>query len=73
MTIHVRVLQALALLYPPDMATHPLLRLLGYIRPHRRYALLTVGFGILSFALSFVYPWIIGAAVVRSSDPRRRD
>ncbi len=45
------------------MANHPLLRLLGYIRPHRRYALLTVGFGILSFALAFVYPWIIGAAV----------
>lgn len=41
----------------------PLLRLLGYIRAHRRYALLTVVFGVLSFGLSFVYPWIIGAAV----------
>jgi subfamily B ATP-binding cassette protein MsbA len=41
----------------------PLLRLMGYIRPHRMYALLTVAFGVLGFALSFVYPWIIGAAV----------
>jgi subfamily B ATP-binding cassette protein MsbA len=41
----------------------PLLRLMGYIRPHRRYALLTVAFGILGFSLAFVYPWIIGAAV----------
>ncbi len=41
----------------------PLVRLIGYIRPHRKYALLTVAFGILGFGLSFVYPWIIGAAV----------
>src|SRR5690606_34242177 len=46
-----------------DPSWAPLLRLLGYIRPHRRYAALTVGFGVLGFALSFVYPWIIGAAV----------
>jgi len=47
----------------PEPALGPLLRLLGYIRPHRRYALLTISFGILGFGLAFVYPWIIGAAV----------
>ncbi len=41
----------------------PLVRLMGYIRPHRRYAFLTIAFGVLGFGLSFVYPWIIGAAV----------
>ncbi|MCY1061833.1 ABC transporter ATP-binding protein [Nannocystis sp. SCPEA4] len=41
----------------------PLLRLLGYVGPHRNYAALTVCFGVLGFALSFVYPWIIGSAV----------
>lgn len=41
----------------------PLLRLLGYVGPHRKYAALTVSFGVLGFALSFVYPWIIGSAV----------
>jgi len=46
-----------------EAALAPLLRLMGYIRPHRKYALLTTGFGVLGFALSFVYPWIIGAAV----------
>ncbi|MGC4068327.1 MAG: ABC transporter ATP-binding protein [Polyangiaceae bacterium] len=40
-----------------------LLRLLRYVPPHRRFALLTVAFGILGFLLSFVYPFIIGAAV----------
>ncbi|HEY8377393.1 MAG TPA: ABC transporter ATP-binding protein, partial [Nannocystis sp.] len=46
-----------------DGALAPLLRLLGYVRPYRRYAALTTFFGVLGFALSFSYPWIIGAAV----------
>jgi ABC-type multidrug transport system fused ATPase/permease subunit len=40
-----------------------LLRLLGYIPKHKRYALLTVAFGVLGFSLSFVYPWLIGNAI----------
>ncbi len=44
-------------------ARYPLLALASFVRPHRRYATLTVLFGIAGFALSFVFPWIIGAAV----------
>jgi ABC-type multidrug transport system fused ATPase/permease subunit len=40
-----------------------LLRLLRYVGGHRRYAVVTVLFGVLGFLLSFAYPWIIGAAV----------
>lgn len=43
--------------------TNPLLQLLRYVRPHRKYAALTIGFGVLGFALSFAYPWIIGNVV----------
>ncbi|UQA54668.1 ABC transporter ATP-binding protein [Polyangium aurulentum] len=42
---------------------NPLLRLLGYLRFHRKHASLTVLFGVVGFLLSFVYPWIIGTAV----------
>jgi subfamily B ATP-binding cassette protein MsbA len=41
----------------------PLARLLGYVRRHRKYAVLTIAFGALGFALSFAYPWIIGSVV----------
>jgi ABC-type multidrug transport system fused ATPase/permease subunit len=40
-----------------------LLQLLHYVRPHRRYAALTLCFGVLGFGLSFAYPWIIGSVV----------
>ncbi len=40
-----------------------LLRLLRYVPPHRKYAVLTSLFGTLGFLLSFLYPWIIGSAV----------
>jgi subfamily B ATP-binding cassette protein MsbA len=43
--------------------TGPLPRLFGYVRRHRKYALLTIFFGVIGFALSFAYPWIIGAVV----------
>ncbi|MDC0716641.1 ABC transporter ATP-binding protein [Nannocystis bainbridge] len=46
-----------------NAAGSPLLRLLGYVGPHRKYAALTICFGVLGFALSFVYPWLIGSAV----------
>jgi len=46
-----------------NAARSPLLRLLGYVGPHRKYAALTVCFGVLGFALAFVFPWIIGSAV----------
>jgi len=55
----------------------PLLRLLHYLGPHRRYALLTVLFGSAGFLLSFVYPYIIGSVVdlVTSANvpPARRE
>src|SRR3954469_21599056 len=38
-------------------------RLLGYVRPHRQYAWVTLCFGTLGFLLSFVYPSLIGTAV----------
>jgi ABC-type multidrug transport system fused ATPase/permease subunit len=38
-------------------------RLLGYVSRHRRYAVLTIVFGAVGFALSFAYPWIIGSVV----------
>jgi subfamily B ATP-binding cassette protein MsbA len=41
----------------------PLLRLLTYVRRHRKYAALTIAFGAAGFLLSFVYPWLIGSAV----------
>src|SRR4051812_10245956 len=47
----------------------PLLPLLRYVGAHRRYAALTVGFGVIGFLLSFVYPWIIGSAVDLATAP----
>ena len=44
-------------------AASPLVQLLRYVAAHRKYAALTVLFGITGFLLSFVYPWIIGSAV----------
>jgi subfamily B ATP-binding cassette protein MsbA len=41
----------------------PLVKLLAYVRPHRKYALITVFFGVLGLLLSFAYPWIIGEVV----------
>jgi subfamily B ATP-binding cassette protein MsbA len=41
----------------------PLFRLLCYAGPHRKFAALTLFFGVLGFLLSFVYPWIIGNIV----------
>jgi subfamily B ATP-binding cassette protein MsbA len=43
--------------------SHPLRRLLSYVRHHRKYAVLTVAFGVCGFGLSFAYPWIIGSVV----------
>ena len=57
------VVAPLGFLPTEGAAWAPLLRLLGYVRPHRRYAALTLFFGVIGFGLSFVYPWIIGAAV----------
>jgi subfamily B ATP-binding cassette protein MsbA len=37
--------------------------LFRYVRPHRKYAWLTLFFGTLGFGLSFVYPWLIGTVV----------
>ena len=37
--------------------------LLGYVRGHKGWAALTVLFGVIGFALSFAYPWIIGNVV----------
>jgi subfamily B ATP-binding cassette protein MsbA len=48
-----------------------------YVVPHRKYAVLTVVFGALGFALSFAYPFIIGAVVdviaVSGSTPGARN
>ncbi|MCL2725664.1 MAG: ABC transporter ATP-binding protein/permease [Polyangiaceae bacterium] len=41
----------------------PLLQLLRYVRPHAKYAALTISFGIAGFLLSFAYPWLIGSVV----------
>lgn len=40
-----------------------LVKLLAYVPRHRLDAVLTATFGALGFLLSFVYPWIIGAAI----------
>ncbi|MFL5308039.1 MAG: ABC transporter ATP-binding protein [Polyangia bacterium] len=49
--------------------TSPLLRLLGYVAAHRKFAALTIVFGVTGFLLSFVYPWIIGNAVDLATGP----
>jgi subfamily B ATP-binding cassette protein MsbA len=36
---------------------------LRYVGPHRKYAALTLGFGLLGMALSYAYPFIIGSVV----------
>ena len=41
----------------------PLVKLLAYALPHKKYALLTIAFGLLGMLLSFAYPWIIGSVV----------
>ncbi|HYE04719.1 MAG TPA: ABC transporter ATP-binding protein [Planctomycetota bacterium] len=45
------------------LRSSPLVQLLGYVRPHRGYAALTMIFGAMGFLLSFVYPWIIGSVI----------
>jgi subfamily B ATP-binding cassette protein MsbA len=47
----------------PSSAAATLLRLFRYVEPHRKYAVLTLLFGVLGFSLSFAYPWIIGSVV----------
>jgi ABC-type multidrug transport system fused ATPase/permease subunit len=48
-------------------------KLLGFVGPHRGYALLTVFFGVLGLLLSFAYPWIIGSVVdLASADAAAR-
>ena len=47
----------------PDSALHLLVAVLKYVAPHRKYAAITLGFGILGFALSYAYPFIIGSVV----------
>src|SRR4051812_22882011 len=51
----------------------PLWQLLQYVRPHRKYAALTLLFGTIGFLLSFVYPWIIGNVVDLTLAPAVRD
>jgi subfamily B ATP-binding cassette protein MsbA len=50
---------------PPagDKRLHTVAKLLGYVRPHKKFAALTLAFGGLGFILSFAYPWIIGSVV----------
>jgi subfamily B ATP-binding cassette protein MsbA len=55
--------------HAPARGPSSLLRLLRYVRPHRRYAALTMVFGVAGFLLSFVYPWIIGSAVDLATGP----
>ena len=43
--------------------------LLPYVAAHRKYAILTLVFGALGLALSFVYPWIIGAVIDALAKP----
>jgi subfamily B ATP-binding cassette protein MsbA len=52
-----------------DRAATPL-ALLRYVAGHKKYALLTIAFGVLGFALSFAYPWIIGSVVDLVLAPR---
>lgn len=40
-----------------------LVEVLRYVGPHRKYAALTLGFGLLGMALSYAYPYIIGSVV----------
>jgi subfamily B ATP-binding cassette protein MsbA len=40
-----------------------LLELSAYVMPHRRYAAITLAFGVMGFALSYAYPFIIGSVV----------
>jgi subfamily B ATP-binding cassette protein MsbA len=53
-------------------ATWPLWQLLRYVRHHRKYALLTVLFGVTGFLLSFVSPWIIGWTIDLAAAPAAR-
>ncbi|MDX2088693.1 MAG: ABC transporter ATP-binding protein [Kofleriaceae bacterium] len=46
-----------------------LLQLLRYLRPHGKYAALTIGFAVLGFSLSFAYPWIVGNVVDALAHP----
>ncbi|HXU60796.1 MAG TPA: ABC transporter ATP-binding protein, partial [Polyangia bacterium] len=50
----------------------PLWQLLRYVRHHRKYAWLTVLFGVTGFLLSFVYPWIIGWTIDLAAAPAAR-
>jgi subfamily B ATP-binding cassette protein MsbA len=43
--------------------------LLRYVARHRKYAALTVLFGVLGFSLSYVYPWLIGCVVDAIASP----
>jgi ABC-type multidrug transport system fused ATPase/permease subunit len=43
---------------------------LRYVGPHRRYAVLTLGFGLLGMALSYAYPFIIGSVVDLVASPQ---
>jgi ABC-type multidrug transport system fused ATPase/permease subunit len=48
-----------------------LVLLLRHVGAHRKYAALTVSFGVLGFLLSFVYPTIIGRVVDLITEPAK--
>lgn len=57
---------------PPPRKRRALFVLAGYVSRHRLHALLTFGFGVLGFGLSFVYPWIIGSVIDAITSARSR-
>jgi ABC-type multidrug transport system fused ATPase/permease subunit len=54
----------------PNSTAATLRQLLRYVWPHRKYAVVTLCFGVLGFVLSFAYPWIIGNVVDIVASPR---
>ena len=58
-----RIRDSLSPARAPYSASTTLLQLMRYARPHRKYAVLTLLFGVFGFILSFAYPWIIGNVV----------
>src|SRR4051812_8286126 len=52
-----------------SLKLHPATKLLGYARRYKALLISTLIMGVLGFAVTFIFPWLIGSAIDRVISP----
>src|SRR5690242_14599847 len=52
-----------------SVTMHPATKLLGYARRYKALLISTLVMGVFGFAVTFVFPWLIGSAIDRVISP----